>query len=402
MVPTSTRDTAPARRPGIPLGRPFGVPLFLAPSWFLFAGVIVLIFGPIVETRIPGPTTDPATAATAYAVAFGYAVLLLVSVLLHEIAHAVAARAVGMRVAGIVLNVWGGHTSFREDVSSPGRSLLIAVVGPITNGLIALLAYRVAAGASAGPNDPGTLGIGGLLLGALALSNLLLCIFNLLPGLPLDGGHALEALVWKIRGDRLAGTVAAAWTGRVLAVAVLALAILLPWLRGGQPSFTSVIWAGLVGALLWQGASASLAWAGQARRVPHLSARTLQRPAIAVASGASVEEVVRSARAAIDAGATRGGDGDLEVVLVTDAGVPVAVVDTAALRRIPAERRGEVGIGAAARALPPRAWVPEDLAGEELLATLTARPGEHVVIGGGGRVVGLLHTGDVVAAVTRR
>jgi len=391
VSPAQQTDDAPVTAGGIRLGRPFGVPLLLAPSWFLFAAVIVWIFGPVVGRQVAGPA--------AYLVAFSYALLLLVSVLVHEIAHALAARSVGMRVTGIVLNVWGGHTSFREEANGPGRSFFVAIVGPVANAVIAVLAWQ-GSQALAGRPDGG--GVTGLLLGALAVSNALLAVFNVLPGLPLDGGHALEAVVWKVRGDRLAGTVAAGWVGRVLAVGVLLLAIVVPRLLGLETSFTDVIWAGLVGALLWQGASQALKYATQRRRVPALSVRGLQRPAIAVPARSTVEEVVRSARAAIDAGAARESTRDLEVVLVTDDGVPVAVVDTTALRQVPEDRRTTLQAGATARALPPRAWLPDDLAGEDLLSAVSARPGEHVVVDRTGRVVGLLHTGDVVAAVTSR
>jgi Zn-dependent protease len=376
----------PIVRGGISLGRPFGVPLQLAPSWFIFAALIVWIFAPVVQSRVPGPVS--------YAVAFGYAVLLLVSVLLHEVAHALAAKWSGMRVTGIVLNVWGGFTS-HEGRTGPGRSLLIAVVGPVVNGVIAVVAYQLGDVVQGRP-------VVSLLLGALMLSNALLAVFNLLPGLPLDGGHALEAIVWKVRGDRLAGTVVAAWVGRVLAVVVFVGALLGPRLLGWESSITDVIWAGLVGGLLWQGASEALRFAGQQRRVPALSASSLLRPAIGVNARATVEEVVRSARAAIDAGVTAGASRDLEVVLVTDDGVPVAVVDTAALRQVPAERRTSLGAGATARALPPRASLPEDLTGEQLLEAVQVRPGEHVVVDRSGRVRGLLHTGDVISAVTAR
>ncbi|WP_432540605.1 M50 family metallopeptidase [Kineococcus sp. SYSU DK002] len=377
-------------RGGISLGRPFGVPLVLAPSWFLFAALIVWIFAPVVQLRVPGPSS--------YLVAFGYAVLLLVSVLLHEVAHAVAARATGQRVTGIVLNVWGGFTS-HEGRTTPGGSLLIAVVGPVVNGVIAALAWWAREGVA---DRPGGGGVVGLLLGALMLSNALLAVFNLLPGLPLDGGHALEAVVWKVRGDRAAGTLVAGWVGRVLAVLVFVGGLLVPRLLGWGSSLTDVVWAALVGALLWQGASEALRFAAVQRRVPALSARALRRPAIGVNARATVEEVVRSARAAIDAGATQGSARDLEVVLVTDDGVPVAVVDTAALRQVPVERRTSLGAGATARALPPRSWLPEDLTGEALLEAVQVRPGEHVVVDTAGRVRGLLHTGDVIAAVTAR
>jgi hypothetical protein len=194
----------------------------------------------------------------------------------------------------------------------------------------------------------------------------------------------------------------AGWVGRVLAVLVFAAGLLGPRLLGWQSSLTDVVWAALVGALLWQGASEALRFASQQRRVPALSARVLQRPAIGVNARATVEEVVRSARAAIDAGATAGSARDLEVVLVTDDGVPVAVVDTTALRQVPEERRTSLGAGATARALPPRSWLPEDLSGEQLLQAVQVRPGEHVVVDRAGRVRGLLHTGDVIAAVTAR
>ncbi|MEZ0493123.1 M50 family metallopeptidase [Kineococcus sp. TBRC 1896] len=376
-------------RGGISLGRPFGVPLQLAPSWFLFAALIVVVFSPVVQLRVPGPAS--------YVVAFGYAVLLLVSVLLHEVAHAVAAKASGQRVTGIVLNVWGGFTS-HEGRTSPGSSLLIAVVGPVVNGVIAVLAWQVRQGLAVGSGG----GVVDLLLAALTLSNALLAVFNLLPGLPLDGGHALEAVVWKLRGDRAAGTVAAAWVGRALAVLVFLGGLLVPRLLGWGSSITDVVWAALVGALLWQGASEALRFAALQRRVPALSVPALQRPAIAVNARATVEEVVRSARAAIDAGVGAGSARDLEVVLVTDDGVPVAVVDSAALRQVPQERRTSLGAGATARALPPRSWLSEGLTGEQLLEAVQVRPGEHVVVDTAGRVRGLLHTGDVIAAVTAR
>ncbi|NAZ80516.1 site-2 protease family protein [Kineococcus sp. R8] len=391
MSPAQQTDDTPVTAGGIRLGRPFGVPLLLAPSWFLFAAVIVYFFGPIVARQVAGPA--------AYVIAFSYALLLLVSVLVHEIAHAAAARSVGMRVTGIVLNVWGGHTSFREEAAGPGRSFYVAIVGPVANAVVAALAWQAGRLLA---EQPGGAGVGGLLLGALALSNALIAVFNVLPGLPLDGGHALEAVVWKVRGDRLAGTVAAGWVGRVLAVAVLLAAVVVPRLLGGETSLTNVVWGGLVGALLWQGASQALRYATQRRRVPALSMRGLLRPAIAVPARATVDEVVRSARAAIDAGAARDSARDLEVVLVTDDGVPVAVVDTTALRQVPEDRRSSLQAGATARALPPRAWLPDDLAGEDLLSAVSARPGEHVVVDRTGRVVGLLHTGDVVAAVTSR
>ncbi|PPK94669.1 Zn-dependent protease [Kineococcus xinjiangensis] len=373
------------RRAGLLLGRPFGVPLMLSTSWLLFAAVITAVFGPRLSERIPG--------AGAYGVAFGYAVLLLLSVLAHEAAHAATARAVGMRVTGITLDVWGGHTTFADEAPSPGRSFLVAVTGPLANGLVALAAWGVLLAAELPP-------IAGLLVQALLVSNVLVAVFNLLPGLPLDGGHLLEALVWRLSGERTTGTAAAGWGGRVVAVLVLVAALGWPLLSGAEPSLLAVVWAALVSALLWQGAGQALRHARVRRRLPTLTAGALQRPAIAVPAGATVADVVARARARVDAGV----DGQrLEVVLVTDDGVPVAVVDTAALQRVPEARRGGLTAGATARALGPRPVLRADLAGMALLDAVTHHGlGEHVVVDAGGTVVGLLRGGDVVRAVTGR
>ncbi|WP_345711452.1 M50 family metallopeptidase, partial [Kineococcus glutinatus] len=263
-VPAPAAERA-GPRGGLPLGRPFGVPLVLSGSWFLFAAVITWAFA----SRVPleGPA--------AYAVAFSYAVLLLLSVLAHEIGHALTARACRMRVTGIVLDVWGGHTSFAEEAPGPGRSFLVGVAGPAANGLVALLA---AALVPVLPPDS----VGHLLARALVVSNVLVAAFNLLPGLPLDGGHLLEALVWRLTGSRTSGTVAAAWGGRAVAVGVLLAAVALPLWWGGRPSLITVAWSGLVSALLWQGAGQGLQQARLRRRLPGLTAAALLRPAIAV------------------------------------------------------------------------------------------------------------------------
>ena len=375
----------PARRSGIPLGRPFGVPLVLSGSWFVFAAVITVVFAPRISAAVPG--------AGAYAVAFGYAVLLLLSVLAHEAAHAVVARASGMRVTRIVLDVWGGHTAFADEAPGPGRSALVAVAGPLANGLVALAAWALLEPAAAAP-------LAELLVRALLVSNVLVACFNLLPGHPLDGGHLLEALVWRLSGRRATGTAAAGWGGRAVAVLVLAAAVGLPLLQGGRPSLLTVVWSGFVSALLWQGAGQALQAARVHRRLPAVTAAALQRPAIAVPATATVAEVVDRARARIDAGAE---PGRLEVVLVTDDGVPVAVVDTAALGRVPEARRGGLTAGATARALGPRPVLRQELSGRELLEAVTRHGlGEHVVVDAAGAVVGLLRGTDVLRAVTDR
>jgi Zn-dependent protease len=117
---------------GILLGRVLGVPVRLAPSWFVVAVVVVVLFAPSVER-----STDLVAPAT-WGVAALFAVLLLGSVLLHEVAHAATARALGLPVTEIVANLWGGHTQFSDESPSPGSTALVAVAGPLANGGLTL------------------------------------------------------------------------------------------------------------------------------------------------------------------------------------------------------------------------------------------------------------------------
>lgn len=367
-------DAGGARHPdGWQIGRLLGVPVVLARSWFVIAAVITVLFAPVVQN------VAPELGAAAYGVAFFYAVLLFVSVLLHELAHAAAARVFGMPATRIVINLWGGHTQFETDATSPGRSFVVAVVGPITNGALALAALPF----FALTGDPLT---GRLLLG-FVITNAFVALFNVVPGLPLDGGRMLEAVVWRASGDRTTGTIAAAWGGRVAAV-LLVLGVLL-W----DPSLLNVVWACLIGALLWSGAGAALQTARIRRRAPSASVRGLARPAVGVPAWLPISEALAVA------GTAEGATGPAVVLLSPD-GRPAAVLDPAAVASVPTDRRPEVPAHAAARALPAGAEIDARLAGEELLRVLGTLPGEEwAARDETGRVVGLLRADDVVAAV---
>ncbi|GMA26126.1 hypothetical protein GCM10025864_38850 [Luteimicrobium album] len=212
----------------------------VTPSWFVAAAVLTVLFAPTV--RYVSPDLGVGT----YVVALAFVLLLFLSVFLHEAAHALVARARGHEVHELALTLWGGHTAYGGG-GGPLDAFLVAVVGPVTN--------LVLAGAFWAAFQPvrGDASIAGLLLYAGAFSNAFVGIFNLLPGLPLDGGQMLESAVWGGTGNREKGTVAAGWVGRAVAVAVIVWAVGVPLARGGQPSLTTVIWGVLIGGFLWQG-----------------------------------------------------------------------------------------------------------------------------------------------------
>lgn len=365
-------------REGIPLGRIAGVPVILAYSWFLIAALIVAVFGPQVQQFFPQ------LGAGAYAVAFGYAILLLLSVLAHEAAHALTARAYGWPTAKIVLTLWGGHTQFGDLRSTPGRSLLVALAGPAANFLLALAGFGVLNLLPSGT-------VGWLVAVVFTYANLLVAVFNVLPGLPLDGGRIVESAVWKATGSQERGTIAAGWAGRIIAVLVLGLLFVPPYLRGDSPTLSQVLVAALLSGFLWMGAGAAITNARLRRRLPLVSAAALMEPAVSLPAASSA--AAARSLCELHPGAA--------VVVTAATGQPEAVVDRDALASVPPGTAEQIPVQSVARPLAPGAYVPEAAAGQELVSYLAKLQGsEYAVIDRDGAVTGLLRQGAVVTAVT--
>lgn len=377
---TGSRLQKPPRRDGIPLGRILGIPVVLAWSWFIIAGFVVVVFGPQVADRFPE------LGIGAYGVALAYAVLLAVSVLLHELAHALSARVFGWPTMRIVLNLWGGHTQFENFAASPGRSLIVALAGPAVNFALAIAGWLALV-----LMEPS--GVIELLANILVWANFLVAAFNVLPGLPLDGGRIVESAVWRATGSQEKGTVAAGWTGRLIAVALIAAVILVPLMSGRQPSGVTVMVAVVMGGFLWLGASSAITNAQMRLRLPEVSAGRLKHPAIGIPAGTSVQQVRRVL-------ADRPG---VDVVLTSPAGLPEAVVDRGALDSVPDAQAGTTPANAVARALAPGAYVPEFAEGQELVQYLARLAGsEYAVTDRQGAITGILHQSVVIAAITGR
>lgn len=369
-----------ARQDGIPLGRILGIPVVLAWSWFIIAAFVVIVFGPQVADLYP--TLGPG----AYGVAFAYAVLLAASVLIHELAHALSARRFGWPTTRIVLNLWGGHTQFENFAASPGRSLIVALAGPAANLVLALLGWGALQLV-----EP--TGVANLLANILIWANFLVAAFNVLPGLPLDGGRIVESAVWRATGSQEKGTVAAGWSGRIIAVGIVAAVVLVPLVAGSQPGVVTVLVAVVMGGFLWLGASSAISNARMRLRLPAVSAGRLQHPAVGVLAGTSVHQVKRLI-------ADRPG---IDVVLTGPNGLPEAVVDHGALAAVPDSQADRTPVNAVARALAPGAYVPEFAEGQELVQYLARLAGsEYAVMDRQGIVTGLLHQSVVVAAITGR
>jgi Zn-dependent protease len=372
-----TETRAPARREGIPLGRIAGIPVLLAYSWFVIAAFTVIVYGPVLLER------NPALGASAYTVAFAYAVLLLISVLVHELAHALTAKIYGWPTEKIVLNLWGGHTQFENFTATPGRSVLVALAGPAANFVLAGAAWLVLSVADLAS-------VADILTNIFMWANLVIGIFNVLPGLPLDGGRLVESAVWKATGSQAKGTVAAGWAGRFIVVALGYWFIARPLLAGESPEFSLLMITVLVGGFLWMGASASIQQGTLRGRLHLVSAAALAGPAVGVPATATVEDILRLSPAGTPA-----------VVVCGPDGRPQGVVDAAAVSAVPAVAAASTPVTAVSYALGAGAYVPESSKGQELIKYLAQVDGqEYAVVDQQGNVTGLLGQNAVVAAIT--
>jgi len=369
-----TRDV-PRPAGGLLLGRVRGVPVLLAPSWWVGAVVITVLYAPLVTSLVPDVRNG-----TAVVLAATLAMLLGVSVLLHELGHCAVAIHLGVPVLRVRLFLLGGFSELARRPTGPREEGLIAVAGPAVSVLLALLG-------AAGwwllePGEPLW-----LLVAQLTVANAAVAVFNLLPGLPLDGGRLVRSLVWALTGRRGAGTT----TGVVGAVVVTV--GLLAWagsgLVGGAPD--GWLRAAVCGLMAWfvvSGASAEAAVERTGRWPAGLAPTELVRPVLQLPAESAVADVLAAAAGR-------------DVVLVRADGVAVGLLDTLRAQRLgatvplaPAER--------AAEPLRPESVVPASDTGEQVLERIRGTGGrQFLVVDAAGRPAGVLHRDDVSCAVAR-
>ena len=225
------------------LGKIAGIDIYINFSW-----LIILVF--LTVSLATGwfaqlyPHWSP---PTYWIVSFIAALLLFVSVLLHELAHSLVARARGLSVKSIVLFIFGGVSNIEQEPGSPGIEFQMAFVGPLVSLLIGGLCFLlvIPLRRSQSPLEA--------ILGYLAVTNILLGIFNLIPGFPLDGGRVLRSIVWKISGSLRTATRVAAVVGQIIAYLFILWGIFLFF--GGD--LLNGIWIGFVGWFLLSAAQSA-------------------------------------------------------------------------------------------------------------------------------------------------
>ncbi len=210
------------------IGSLFGIPLYLDPLWFLILGLATLNFGASYQEL---GTVQAGSAGIIMAL------LLFGSVILHELGHSLVAKNQGIKVNSITLFLFGGVAAIEEESKTPGQAFQVAIAGPLVSVglfvLLRLMSYAV----------PDTIALH-MMLGDLARINLVLALFNLIPGLPLDGGQVLKAALWKATGNRYQAVRLAARAGQILGYAAIALGLVVDYLTG---ELITGLWIALLG-----------------------------------------------------------------------------------------------------------------------------------------------------------
>jgi Zn-dependent protease/CBS domain-containing protein len=379
-LPIPVVEGGEAVRASIPLGRIAGIKVGINASVFLIVAILVagLATGQL-------PAAFPGRGIAAYVIAAIIAALLfLASLLAHELAHSIVARRNGIEVESIVLWLLGGVAQLRGEAKTPGADFRIAIVGPLTSFVLAIVFGAAALGLA-------SLETGGLPFGVLtylAMTNGILAIFNLIPAAPLDGGRVLRAALWQWRGNRLTAAVSAARAGRIVGFVMIALGVLQVVLGRGLGG----IWLALIG---WFVVSAATAEEQQARLTGRLA-------------GVRVGQVMASRPIVLD--------GNLSVAdfiaqvalthqfstypLIDVYGRLTGLVTLNRVRGVPPELRATTRLQDIA--CPPSEVPtarPEDSLVELLERMQGCADGRAVVVDDTGRVIGVVSASDVARAL---
>ena len=247
----------------IQLGRVFGIRIGVDISWFIVLFLIIFQLSNYYEDVAPG--------SNAFLLAAVSALLFFLSILLHELGHAVVAIRNGIPIEGIDLWMFGGVARLGRDTDSAGVEFRVAVAGPLVTLAIAAICFGLGALISS-PSDVvessqfgnDVVGASTAVLGYLATINIIVLVFNLIPGFPLDGGRIARAIAWKITGNRNKATRFAGTLGRgigylMVGAGVLALFTLGDWVLG--------IWLAFIGFFLAQAAASAVAQARFSDRI---------------------------------------------------------------------------------------------------------------------------------------
>ncbi len=235
----------------------FGIRIGANPSWFIFLFLMIYWLSGYFSDILIGSSNT-----LSFGIAIAATLLFFISLLLHELGHALAARREGISTSGIDLWLFGGVAKLSRDSNSPGEEFKVAAAGPAVTAIIVVLCLVIAAIASqtADVVDTATFSVIATtpftaLIAWLAIVNLALLLFNLVPAFPLDGGRIARAVAWKVTGERGKGTRFAGYLGQGFGVIMIGLGVL----AVARDDLVSGIWFAVLGWFLASAARGAVA-----------------------------------------------------------------------------------------------------------------------------------------------
>ncbi|AKG20559.1 site-2 protease family protein [Calothrix sp. 336/3] len=362
----------------IRVGNLFGIPFYIHPSWFLVLGLVTWTYGSGLAAAFPG-------LGNGLALLLGLMTALMVfgSVVAHELGHSFVAIGQGIDVKSITLFIFGGLASLEKESKTPGGAFWVAIAGPLVS--LLLFGTFTAIGLVTAPS-----GAGAAIIGVLASVNLALALFNLIPGLPLDGGNILKAIVWKITGNPYKGVVFASRIGQIFGWVAIASG-LLPLLLVG--SFAN-IWNLLVGYFLLQNA-------GNAAQV----ARVQQQLTGLTASDAITEDspIVSANLTLRDFADGQIGQSWQRFLVTDNDGQLVGAISVNDLRTVPSTQWSETYIQDVMRSIPESTTVQADQPLLEVMQVLEQQKlSALAVIRENGVLVGILEKTAIVNLLQKK
>ncbi|HEX6423651.1 MAG TPA: site-2 protease family protein [Acidimicrobiales bacterium] len=351
-------------------------------SWSLIVVVLLITWTVAVGVLPAGDVDYPA--GVYWAVAAVTALVFLASLLAHEMAHALVAKAQGMPVEGITLWMFGGVSKLGGDAPDARSELRMAIVGPLTSLVIGivLLVAAVAADAAGGPE------VAALAIGWLGIMNVALAIFNMLPAYPLDGGRVLRSVLWLRSGDQRRATIVASQAGVAFGYGLMALGAV--GFIGGMG--IGGIWLVFLGWIVLEAARAErtgfeLRTLLRTTRV----ADVMTRNPVTVPTGLSVDDLVHDYVAQHRCSS---------FPVVRPDGAPVGLVTLSGVRDVDDRVRATTQVDAVARPIDEIVTAHPDDRVIDVLPRFTARTGRRALVtDAAGVLVGILSASDVDRAL---
>jgi Zn-dependent protease len=384
----------PNRR-GISIGRLFGIRLKLDWSLLVIFGLVTVSLGAGVFPAWH-PTWSP---ALAWATAFGAAVLFFASVLAHELAHALVAKAYGIPVRDITLFLFGGVASIEEDPDSPGKEALMAIVGPLMSIALGVGFSLLGAALAAGRVDPSAEPLVALrqmgpivtLLAWLGPINILVGLFNMLPGFPLDGGRVLRAALWAATADLMKATRWATRVGQLGAWMLIGAGLLMAfgvWLPVFGTGLIPGLWLAFIGWFLNLAASSAYRQLQIRQALEGLPVARVMRRDLPPAVEATTRLDVFVSAYLVPAGT--------DLYLVTVEGAPYGLAHARGLRTVPHARWAATAIADIASRLDQMPEVAPSDDAYRALRKLTGSDLTELPVVERGELLGILTAQDIV------